>query len=84
MYFSNLSYSFNPDMVFKCDLCDKTFKKNVNVEDMFEVYMKNRGMNVEFVTNFLREIIHLQIMKSCILGRMIDSAHQNPSRGRSS
>ena len=74
MYFSNLSYSFDPDMVFKCDLCDKTFKKNVNLEDMFEVYMKNRDINAWFVRNFLRENIHLQIMKSCILGRMIDSA----------
>ena len=52
MYFSNLSYSFDPDMVFKCDLCDKTFKKNVNLEDMFEVYMKNRDINAWFVRNF--------------------------------
>ena len=36
--------------------------------------MKNRDMNVEFVKNFLRENIYLQITKSCILGRMIDSA----------
>ena len=40
---------FYPDMVSKCDLCDKTFKKNVNLEDMFEVYMKNRDINACFV-----------------------------------
>ena len=28
MYFSNLSYSFDPDMVSKCDLCNKTFKRS--------------------------------------------------------
>ena len=26
-YFSNLSYSFDPDMVSKCDLCNKTFAR---------------------------------------------------------
>ena len=51
-----------------------------NLEDMFELYMKNRDMNVEFVKNFLRENIHLQITKSCILGRMIDSASKPITR----
>ena len=43
-------------------------KVPVNLEDMFEVYMKTRDMNVEFVTNYLRDKTHLQSMKSCILG----------------
>ena len=42
--------------------------------------MKNRDMNVEFVKNFLRENIYLQITKSCILGRMIDSAPKPVTR----
>ena len=54
-----------------------SYKSNLdkkNLEDMFELYMKNRDINAWFVKNFLRENIHLQITKSCILGRMIDSA----------
>ena len=43
-------------------------KDPVNLEDMFEVYMKTRDMNVEFVTNYIRDNTHLQSMKSCILG----------------
>ena len=34
-----------------------------NLEDMFELYMKTRDMNVEFVTNYLRENTHLQNIK---------------------
>ena len=34
--FSNLSYSFGPDMVSKCDLCNKTFKSHVNLEDILK------------------------------------------------
>ena len=30
-------------------------KDPVNLEDMFELYMKTRDMNVEFVTNYLRD-----------------------------
>ena len=51
-----------------------------NLEDMFELYMKTRDMNVEFKKNFLRENTHLQITKSCILGRMIDSAPKTITR----
>ena len=58
----------------------RQLKVPVNLEDMFELYMKNRDMNVEFVKNFLRENIHLQITKSCILGRMIDSAPKTITR----
>ena len=58
----------------------RQLKVPVNLEDMFELYMKNRDMNVEFVKNFLRENIHLQITKSFILGRMIDSAPKTITR----
>ena len=51
-----------------------------NLEDMFELNMKNRDINAWFVKNFLRENIHLQITKSCILGRMIDSAPKTITR----
>ena len=34
------------------------------MEDMFELYMKTRDMNVEFVTHYLRDDTHLQSMKS--------------------
>ena len=33
-------------------------KVPVNLEDMFEVYMKTRDINVEFVSNYLRANTH--------------------------
>ena len=42
MYFSNLSYSFDPDMVFKCDLCDKPLKKRELRRHVRSVHEKQR------------------------------------------
>ena len=43
MYFFNLSYSFDPDMVSKCNLCNKIFKRSCELgRDVRSVHENQR------------------------------------------
>ena len=61
-----LPQPFYPDMVSKCDLCNKTFARQRELGRHVRIVHETRDMNVEFVTNYLRENTHLQNRKSCM------------------
>ena len=67
-------------MVSKCDLCNKTVKSSSELGRHVRIVHEKQRHQCLVCKKKLRENIHLQITKSCILGRMIDSAPKPVTR----